>query len=300
MTSFRSRTRLLLAAASSLALLVVIGVVGYRLLLPAGKTAQNMVAAPTPTVAIADSSATLSLTDIVPPSVETITLYPGVRDVSYLVDQGNGRGWSVKGNYIADATAPQLLQYYDDTLGKFGWILDATSSTPTGEAPGGDLLLSHEYFWADVTKTVPWNLTLEISADQAHQQDSQAAQITKVQATLSREPSLGGVAFYPSARQIETHSESSSTIRGFGKTYFSYVVDATPDEVRAYYEKVAPQSGWKVSDEGHDIMTDGIFYEWHGGGTKQKRDTYLTIRAKPASQGQTTVQIILAVQLIPR
>jgi hypothetical protein len=261
--------------------------IGFVVLLPKETGKLPTAAAPTPSVPVASTGATIPLTNPTASDVETITLYPGVTHVVYLIHHGDDHGWSIQGNYVTGATPLAVLQYYGDHFLKAGWVLDSVNG------PTGISVESHDYFWTDRTKAVSWDLAFEVSVDQINPPAG-----TRVEVTLSRQPSLSRVPIYPNAQQQDSHWESSSTIRGFGKTFFSYLTNATPDQVNEYYVDALPQSGWAASTQRGDIRSNGIQYEWHTNGTKRQRGSYITVKATQTSTGKTQVQIVLASQII--
>jgi hypothetical protein len=278
-----------LAIAAFAGIIVLAIVVGFAISLASSKDSLNEHSFASPIVSATKptNTSTISFATIVPPSVETVTVYPEAKDVSYDKLYSDDL-YSV--SYIANATFPQVEAFYEKQLSHDGWTLEWDNK---GEEYLDE---SSSYSWTDSANTQPWDLSLFLDLKEITSGDPRGL---RVEESLRRQPNLNRVPLYPDAHQVESTWQPSIKWTGFEEKHITYLTDATPQELSAYYKNILPQCGWSGPSEGFqpgDLNNDiskGIRYGWGTGGLHNLRYIGLTITSNSTSSGKTQVQIKL-------
>jgi hypothetical protein len=117
-------------------------------------------------------------------------------------------------------------RFYRTTLARQGWE----------EAPAEPALT---FLWTDATGVIPWKLRFDLREHETYD----GLQVTVV---LQGVPDVSAVPLYPGAAQVtvETRTpENESSINCVTR----YQVPASPEEVRAFYQRNLGRYGWQVA-----------------------------------------------------
>jgi hypothetical protein len=226
---------------------------------------------------------------IVPPSVETITVYPDARVVSlekkYPDDLADAY-------FIVDTEERNIANFYADILEQAGWMLDWAHTYDASEN-GYTLDVAYSYTWNDLENKLPWTPTFLIEIQHL------AVNIPRysVEIQLYRIPNISQIPYYPDATSIQENWQSSVDEPRFDEEHISYLTTATPTELTSFYSSILNESTWSGPDDTSyqdDALVDitkGIIFGWGKGGVENLSYVRLRITATPTSDGMTQVNI---------
>ena len=175
----------------------------------------------------AASTSTVSLSNLqgVKNEIETIPLYPDAKQKDHANPWAPGLQVVV---YETSATSTEVLTFYKDALPANGWRLIKEQVDPPAVL---------QFLPTTASDDLPWKLHLSVIPTVLRSSN------TEVRIILKRQPDPTRVPLYPDANQIEVKYAQPSR---FVVRITTYVTNAKPDEIKAYYEETLPQHGWEL------------------------------------------------------
>jgi|GEM_PF-3873399 len=214
--------------------------------------------------------------------------------------------------YTTSAELEEVVEFYKGHLTKSGWTSLYENRNSRNRVMSG-------YLWSDPQNERPWDLIATIivigpwtgsrdlridlpvpietpwkpsmspptpaNEEGDRQEDtSRNKQATHVNVSLSKEPILERIPFYPGAEQIERVRDDRPS-----RLYRTYVVSATPTQIIEYYRARLLKHGWQWYKEDADGIAGSIRFGWHGG---WRGGAVLDITTEAVSDGRTKVKMI--------
>jgi hypothetical protein len=243
----------------------------------AGSAAQETTTI-TPIATLEAGTAATPFPTLVPPDAENVPLYADARTINR--NSLYPQDWR-RIRYQTSATTRELVDFYNEQLSSQGWVF---TNGPVQRVSGQAFI----YKWTDSREVVPWDLSLEVLISGAYQ-----GKIRDVDLDLHRVPNLDRIPLYPHARKVEVQGLPSKFGERFRAQLTTYVTDAAPEVVEAYYRMMLPQHGWSEPPKDDDIKSKGLLFSWGTGGMHALKVFHLDIVASEEPEGGTRIQVKL-------
>ncbi len=206
--------------------------------------------------------------------LQKVPIYPGAQRLGPIPNQSGTIAFEVR------ESLNKVIAFYRDALPKEGWTLNIEWSS-----------FSFDYVWFGNAENAPSILHLDL---RIYEDDNANGKLTTIYMDLMREPSPKNIPLYPDAQQVEVHN-TMVTDPHWGaevqERLVSYLTNATPSAVQAYYSSTLPQHGWSLTEQPDYRFAQGTNFTFSLGASRTSG--LVNIVAEKQTNGQTRVELRL-------